>query len=211
MARHGVGPEGAAPRLSQLIGVIPDNAHYVTLSGDAPSPCGKVPAQSLPRQVVAEAIAAARAWPDRSAAPATEYRVDMADDIEELRSGLDLGPTDDEDDGGEALESFLLDRDHAASESEQVTPGGQRRGLGLDDRLAREQRQLDGSPEESPLLTERDGPDDEAAMVTDGARESADPGAGLSAEESAVHVRDDAPGWTDHPDDYVEPGGPDRT
>ncbi|HEY8018107.1 MAG TPA: hypothetical protein VIG53_01305 [Actinomycetota bacterium] len=135
----------------------------------------------------------------------------MADDIEELRSGLDLGPTDDEDDGGEALESFLLDRDHAASESEQVTAAGQRRGPGLDDRLAREQRQLDGSPEESPLLTERDGPDDEAAMVTDGARESADPGAGLSAEESAVHVRDDAPGWTDHPDDYVEPGGPDRT
>jgi len=135
----------------------------------------------------------------------------MADDIDDLRSGLDLGPTDDEDDGGEALESFLLDRDHAASESEQVTAGGQRRGPTLDQRLAREQRQLDGTPEESPLLTERDGADEEAAMVADGARESADPGAGLAAEESAVHVRADAPGWTDHPDDYEEPDGLDRT
>jgi hypothetical protein len=135
----------------------------------------------------------------------------MADDIDDRRSGLDLGPTDDEDDGGEALEAFLLDRDHAASESEQVTAGGQRRGPGLDERLAGEQGPHDGTREESPLLTEDDGPDHEAAMVTDGARESADPDAGLSAEESAVHVRDDAPGWTDHPDDYVEPGGPDRT
>jgi hypothetical protein len=135
----------------------------------------------------------------------------MADDIEDLRSGLDLGPTDDEDDGGEALESFLLDRDHAASESEQVTAGGQRRGPTLDERLAHEQGRSDGTPDETPLLTERDGPDDEAAMVADGPREAADPEAGLSAEESAVHVRNDAPGWTDHPDDYVEPDGHHRT
>jgi len=135
----------------------------------------------------------------------------MADDIEDRRSGLDLGPTDDEDDGGEALESFLLDRDHAASESEQVTAGGQRRGPTLDQRLAGEQGRSGRTPEENPLLTERDGPDDEAAMVADGPRESADPDAELSAEESAVHIRTDAPGWTDHPDDYVEPDGPRRT
>ncbi len=124
----------------------------------------------------------------------------------DARSGLDLGPTDDEDDGGEALESFLLGREHAASESEQVTAGGQRRGPTLDDRLAREQRQLDPTSSDVPLLTEPDGPDHEAALVADDLRESAAQGDGLSAEESAVHVRDDAPGWTDHPDDYVEPG-----
>ena len=130
----------------------------------------------------------------------------MADDMDDVRSGLGLGPTDDEDDGGEALESFLLERDHAASESDHVTASEQRRGSTLDERLGREQRRPDPTPAETPLLTEHDGPDDEPAMVADGRRESADPDAGLSAEESAVHVRDDAPGWTDHPDDYVDPG-----
>jgi hypothetical protein len=128
----------------------------------------------------------------------------MTDDIDP-RSGLDLGPTDDEDDGGEVLEAFLLDRDHAASESDQVTAAGQRRGPTLDERLDREQRQGDRAPAETPLLTELDGPDDEAAMVAVDPRESAASDAGLSAEETAVQVRDDAPGWTDHPDDYVEP------
>lgn len=128
----------------------------------------------------------------------------MQDDIDE-RGGLDLGPTDDEDDGGEALESFLLDRDHAASESDQVTAEGQRRGPTLDERLAREERGRDRSPAATPLLTEGDAPDHEAAMVTEGPREWADPDDTLSAEESAVRVWDRAPGATDHPDDYVEP------
>jgi hypothetical protein len=128
----------------------------------------------------------------------------MADDIDE-RAGLDLGPTDDEDDGGEALESFLLDRDHAASESDQVTAEGQRRGPTLDERLAREQHDRDRSPGATPLLTEGDAPDHEAAMVVEGRREWADPDDAISAEESAVRVWDEAPGATDHPDDYVEP------
>ena len=62
------------------------------------------------------------------------------------------------------------------------------------------------TPSDVPLLTEPDGPDHEAASVADDLRESAAQGDGLSAEESAVHVRDDAPGWTDHPDDYVRAG-----
>jgi hypothetical protein len=130
----------------------------------------------------------------------------MADEGNDLRSGLDLGPTDDEDDAGETLESFLSARDHAASESDQVTAGGQRRGASLDERLSREQRGFDRLAPETPLLARGDGPDvDDGAMVAAGATESADPDEALSAEESAIQISDDAPGWTDHPDDYVEP------
>jgi hypothetical protein len=128
----------------------------------------------------------------------------MADDIDG-RTGFALGPTDDEDDGGEALEAFLLDRDHAASESDQMTAEGQRRGSTLDERLAGEQRSRDGSPAATPLLTEADAPDHEGGMVAEGRHEWADPDDALSAEESAVHVADEPPGATDHPDDYTEP------
>lgn len=127
----------------------------------------------------------------------------MADDRDRLQGGFDLGPTDDEDDAGEALESFLLDRDHAGSESDQVTAAGQRRGASLDERLRQEQRGGDATTPSTPLLADHAGPDDEPAMVADEPRETADP-EGLSAEETAIHVRGDAPGWTDHPDDYVE-------
>ena len=130
----------------------------------------------------------------------------MDEDRDHVEAGFGLGPTDDEDDAGEALESFLLERDHAGSESDQVTAGGGRRGASLDERLGQEQRQGEPTPVRTPLLADHAGTDDEPAMVSDEPHRSASSDGDLSAEEAAVHVRSDAPGWTDHPDDYVEPG-----
>src|SRR5678816_2188740 len=99
-----------------------------------------------------------------------------------------------------ALEDLLAGRvvlgaeDHTTSE--EVLEGDS-----LDERLAREVPDRGGRrPEDPTAIVEEDGPDDEPELIGE-LGESESP---MSPEEAAMHVRDRAPGATDHPDDYVE-------
>jgi hypothetical protein len=111
--------------------------------------------------------------------------------------------TPEEPQPGEIPEEQLIPDEPQAVDEPGTTAEEQREGETLDERL--EEEEPDHSAEEreqAGLLLEEgrgliDAEKDEVA-------EMADAQEGLTAEEEAVRVDDDAPGGTDEPDSYVQ-------
>lgn len=111
--------------------------------------------------------------------------------------------TPEEPQTGEFPEEELIPDEPQAVDEPGTTAEEQREGESLDQRL--EEEEPDNSvdePERPGLLVEEgrgltDAEKDEVA-------EMADAQEGLTAEEEAVRVDDDAPGGTDEPDSYVQ-------
>ena len=117
----------------------------------------------------------------------------------------DLDPNaevDPEDDAGEGLEAMIEQADHAfGAESFGTTASEERRGESLDQRLAEERPDRPANDTELALET-TDDPDDEAQLLADATTER-EPY--VAPEDSAMTVRDTAPGGVDHEgDEYVE-------
>jgi hypothetical protein len=110
--------------------------------------------------------------------------------------------SDEWDDGsGEALEEAIEHADRAAgAESFGTTADEQERGEPFDARLA-EERTDRPIRDTDPGLIDEDGPDDESELIAEAIGER-DPF--VAPEESAMSVRDEAPGAVDHPDDHTE-------
>jgi hypothetical protein len=111
---------------------------------------------------------------------------------------MDTDDPRDEDDG-EELEAEIMraDRPFGAA-SRGTTPEEALAGQGLDEALARERP--DGRTTDEALGIVDDGePDLEGELVAEGSLERDDY---ASPEESALSVRDDAPGATDHEDPH---------
>jgi hypothetical protein len=105
---------------------------------------------------------------------------------------------------GDAQEGQVLPRDHSrATERTGVTGAEQREGASLDERLAEEEDEQARSREQAGRLVEEGTglTDQEKDEVADEAEEDQQ---GLSAEEAAVRVEDDAPGGVDRSDSYVQ-------
>lgn len=111
-------------------------------------------------------------------------------------------PTDVDRDPGEALEDMISNMDRYEGADDDTTASEQRDGDSIDDRTRREQPQRVRRNTSVDLVddgTDGDGVDREKDLVAD-----TDPIDGpLAPELAAMHVRDDAPGVVDHPDDYV--------
>ncbi|HVF07417.1 MAG TPA: hypothetical protein VNC60_02475 [Actinomycetota bacterium] len=111
-------------------------------------------------------------------------------------------PTDVDRDPGESLEDMISDMDHYEGADDDTTASEQRDGDTIDDRTRREQPQRVRRGASVDLVDDGggdDGVDREKDLVAD-----TDPIDGpLAPELAAMHVRDDAPGVVDHPDDYV--------
>jgi hypothetical protein len=114
----------------------------------------------------------------------------------------DLGANPDEgfEDDVEEFNEELIEHAEGPMATFGTTAEEQRRGQSLDSRLADEGAV---SPTEMDDLEvyEESGTDEEEQMVGEAAAEQ-DPF--LAPEDAAMSVRDDAPGATDHPDDYVD-------
>lgn len=112
--------------------------------------------------------------------------------------GPSLGPSD--QDPLEALEEEIEQMDRPVGVDERTTATESLEGDTMSERLARETPDRGGRlPESSTTIAEDDAQDEESELIG----EAADVG-GTAPEEAAMHVRDLAPGATDHPDDYVE-------
>jgi hypothetical protein len=109
--------------------------------------------------------------------------------------------TDDpwEEDDGEELEAEIMRADHPfGADLAGTTPDEALRGLSLDDALARER--ADGRVVDEVVAVLADGdPDEEGELVAEG---SVVEDEFASPEESALTVRDEAPGATDHDDPH---------
>jgi hypothetical protein len=106
------------------------------------------------------------------------------------------------DDGsGEALEEVIEHADRASgAESFGTTADEQERGEPFDARLAEER--TDRPIRDTDLgLVDEDAPDDEPELIGEAVGER-DPF--VAPEESAMSVRDEAPGAVDHPDEHGE-------
>ncbi len=109
-------------------------------------------------------------------------------------------PNPSDDDVAEEMEQQIEDMDRPLGVEDHTTVSEQREGDTIDERLAREQGSSATDLPVGASVWSEDEVDDEPQMVGD----EADGGDRPSPEESAMHVRDGAPGATDHPDDYVE-------
>jgi hypothetical protein len=106
------------------------------------------------------------------------------------------------DDGsGEALEEVIEHADRASgAESFGTTADEQERGEPFDARLAEER--TDRPIRDTDLgLVDEDAPDDEPELIGEAVGER-DPF--VAPEESAMSVRDEAPGAVDYPDEHGE-------
>ena len=110
-------------------------------------------------------------------------------------------PNPSDQDEQEELEEEIEQMDRPLGAEDHTTAEEGLEGDSLEERLARELPDRGGRrPEEPTAIVEEDEPDDEPEMVGElGEAEGV-----VSPEEAALHVRDRAPGATDHPDDYVE-------
>jgi hypothetical protein len=112
-------------------------------------------------------------------------------------------PTDVDRDPGEALEDMISNMDRYEGADDDTTASEQRDGDTIDDRTRREQPQRVRRNTNVDLVDDGgddDGIDHEKDLVAE-----TDPIDGpLAPELAAMHVRDDAPGVVDHPDDYVD-------
>lgn len=121
--------------------------------------------------------------------------------MQERMEGEGPPPSPSDQDPLEELEEEieLMDRPLGADERTTATEGLE--GDTLDERLAREVPDQGGRrPAEPTMLAEDDSPDEEPELVG----EPAEADGIVAPEEAAIHVRNMAPGATDHPDDYVE-------
>ena len=110
-------------------------------------------------------------------------------------------PTDADDDAGEAMEDMISDMDGYQGVDEDTTASEQRDGDTIDDRTRREQPQPVRRDTSVDLVDgdDDDGVDREGELVADIDSTQSH----VAPELAAMHVRDDAPGVVDHPDDYV--------
>lgn len=118
---------------------------------------------------------------------------------DEERRGPGVNPGDEGEDEGEQLEEMIEHADRPfGSESFGTTPEEQERGESLDARLREESPERPVRDEDLEIV-EAGAPDEEAEMIGEGVVER-DPF--VPPEESAMSVRDEAPGGVDHPDDH---------
>jgi hypothetical protein len=111
-------------------------------------------------------------------------------------------PNPSDDDVLEEIEEEIEQMDRPLGAEQRTTATESHEGDTLDERLAREVPDRGGRRLPEPrTLSEEDAPDVEPELVGD----EADAGERPSPEESAMRVRSDAPGVTDHADDYTEP------
>jgi hypothetical protein len=109
-------------------------------------------------------------------------------------------PNTSDDDAQEEMEEEIENMDRPLGAEDHTTASEQREGDTIDERLARELPDRGGRrPPESSTVAEEDIPDDESELIGEAAEVE-----GTAPEEAAMHVRDRAPGATDHADDYVE-------
>jgi hypothetical protein len=112
-------------------------------------------------------------------------------------------PTEVDDDDGESLEEFISEMDRPIGADDATTEREQLEGDSIDEFNRREDR-YGTRPDTSVDLVDPDG-DDGEDVEPDLVADLDEPGEGPEApEQAAVHVRDDAPGIVDHPDDYEE-------
>ncbi len=124
------------------------------------------------------------------------------DPDDQFSSAEGPSPSDDDADGGSSMEDFISEMDHSLGVEDHTTAEEQLQGDTINERTRREHPQND-RPHSHMDITDGDGvdeQDEEAAMVGESA-ESFGPEA---AELEAMHVVDELPGATNHPDDYVE-------
>ena len=102
----------------------------------------------------------------------------------------------------EELEIAMEDQERPLGSDERTTAAEGLEGETLDERLSREvpDQGIGRRRPDPSTIAEEDGPDDEPELVGD----AVDAGFRPSPEEAAVRIRTDAPGLTDHEDDYVE-------
>jgi len=110
-------------------------------------------------------------------------------------------PTDADSDAGESLEDMISGMDGYEGADEDTTLAEQREGDTIDERNRREQPQRVRPDTSVDLVDDEDldGVDREKDLVAD----TDSSGGPVAPEQAAMHVRDDAPGVVDHPDDYV--------
>jgi hypothetical protein len=110
-------------------------------------------------------------------------------------------PTPSDQDEQEELEEEIEQMDRPLGAEDHTTAEEGLEGDTIDERLAREVPDRGGRrPEGATAIVEDDEPDDEPELVGElGEAEDI-----VSPEEAAMHVRNRAPGATDHPDDYVD-------
>lgn len=110
-------------------------------------------------------------------------------------------PSEDDADVGEAMEELISAMDRPLGAADHTTVQEQMAGDSIDERTRREQPQRVRRPARVDLTEDPayDGLDESSQMLATEA-EAFGP---LAPEETAMHVVDDAPGATDHPDDYV--------
>ena len=102
----------------------------------------------------------------------------------------------------EELEMEIEDLERPLGSEGRTTAAEGLEGDTMNERLSREvpDQGVGRRPAEPSTISEEDAPDDEPELIGD-AVEAGDP---ASPEEAAMRIRDDAPGLTDHEDDYVE-------
>jgi hypothetical protein len=113
----------------------------------------------------------------------------------------DRGPEDPQT--GEIPEEELIPDEPQAVDEPGTTAEEHREGESLDKRLEEEEPDLEVEEREGAGLLVEEGrglTDTEKDEVA----EAADAAEGLTAEEDAVRVEDEAPGGTDEPDSYVQ-------
>jgi hypothetical protein len=115
-----------------------------------------------------------------------------------------MSDIDPDDDAQQDFEDQMLDRDKAVSEEHDTTTEGLREGSGLDERLREERGSRGSELELDSVPAELDEPDEDGDMVADPSLLGSEDGPFVPAEEAAIHVVEDAPGATDHPDDMTD-------
>ena len=115
-----------------------------------------------------------------------------------------MSDIDPDDDAQQEFEDQMLDREKAVSEEHDLTTESLRRGSGLDERLREERGAGRSEVEADAVPAELDEEDEEADLVADPSLLGSEDGPFIPAEEAAIHVVDDAPGATDHPDDMTD-------
>ena len=115
-----------------------------------------------------------------------------------------MSDIDPDDDAQQDFEDQMLERERAVSEEHDLTTESLRRGGGLDERLREERGNRGSAGEADAVPAELDEIDDEPDLVADPSLLGTEEGPFVPAEEAAMHVVEDAPGATDHPDDMTE-------
>jgi hypothetical protein len=111
-------------------------------------------------------------------------------------------PSPSDDDPQVTMEEHIEEMHRPYGSNEHTTALEQRRGDSIDDRVGREEPDVgdDGPADAGTTLVDDDAPDTEADLTGDMAAVDDH----LAPEESAMRVVAEAPGATDHEDDYVE-------